>query len=143
MKKIPKAQIIFIVFFLLVLVLAFSGYKREAKEKEEEIITYEKISASDLLEVLNDNPLKAKETYNNKYLEVTGTLGTIDADGEYITIKTGKGGFIGVVHCSITNGTQRNYVSTLSKNDPITARVHITDVGGLIRYNAVIIEFVE
>ena len=53
-------------------------------EKKE--VIYEKVTAKELIDALQDNALNAKEKYKDKYVEITGKLNVIDASGKYITV---------------------------------------------------------
>ena len=69
-----------------------------------EDIEYIKISKDDLDEALDNNAALARETYNGKYLEITGKLGTIDSELKYISLysNTKKYDFVGI-HCKVKN----------------------------------------
>ena len=54
--------------------------------KVQEPIEYIKVSKDDLDEALDNNAAAAKDTYNKKYVEITGRLGTIDSDLKYISL---------------------------------------------------------
>ena len=47
---------------------------------------YIEVTADDLVDALNSNAMKAQNDYLDKYLQITGTLGTIDSSGKYISI---------------------------------------------------------
>ena len=60
--------------------------KQNATTKEDEKIEYIKVTKDDLDEALEANAATAKDTYNKKYVEVSGKLGTIDSDLKYISL---------------------------------------------------------
>ena len=64
--------------------------------------------------ILASEPAAAKDTYINKYVEVSGKLGTIDSDLKYISLMsaTDEWDFNGI-HCEIRNNDQKEIVKTL------------------------------
>ena len=108
----------------------------------QEPINYIAVSVTDMIDNLNTNALKAEKTYGGQYLEVTGRLGNIDADGSYITLYGGDFDFTGV-QCYIQNDEQLNFVMDMVDDNTYTVRVKITDVGEILGYQADIIEFVK
>ena len=108
----------------------------------QEPINYIAVSVADMMDMLNTNALKAENTYNGQYLEITGRLNVIDSDGSYIALYGGDFDFIGV-QCYVKNDEQLNFVTDMITGDTYTVRVKITDVGEVIGYQADIIEFVK
>ena len=100
-----------------------------------EDIEYIKISKDDLDEALENNAALARETYINKYVEVTGKLGTIDSELKYISLvsSTDEWDLIGI-HCTIKNKEQKEIVKTLTRDQEITVKGKITDVGEVLGY---------
>ena len=108
----------------------------------QEPINYTAVSVADMMDMLNANALKAENTYNGQYLEITGRLNVIDSEGSYIALYGGDFDFIGV-QCYVKNDEQLNFVMDMTTGDTYTVRVKITDVGEIIGYQADIIEFVK
>lgn len=108
----------------------------------QEPVNYIAVSVADMMDMLNANALKAENTYNGQYLEITGRLNVIDSDGSYIALYGGDFDFIGV-QCYVKNDEQLNFVMDMVTGDTYTVRVKITDVGEVIGYQADIIEFVK
>ena len=108
----------------------------------QEPINYIAVSVADMMDMLNANALKAENTYNGQYLEITGRLNVIDSDGSYIALYGGDFDFTGV-QCYVKNDEQLNFVTDMVTGDTYTVRVKITDVGEVIGYQADIIEFVK
>ena len=108
-----------------------------------ETIEYIKVSKDELDEALENNAAAAKDTYNKKYVEVTGKLGTIDSDLSYISLmsSTNEWDFNGI-YCKIKNTEPKNIVKTLSKDQEITIKGKITDVGEALGYYLDIIEII-
>ena len=108
----------------------------------QEPINYIAVSVADMMDMLNTNALKAENTYNGQYLEITGRLNVIDSNGSYIALYGGDFDFTGV-QCYVKNDEQLNFVMDMVTGDTYTVRVKITDVGEVIGYQADIIEFVK
>lgn len=106
---------------------------REAKQRE-----YITVSVSTLVNELENNAAAAQKKYKNKYVKVTGKLGTIDSDGDYISIDDPADAFsITGVQCFINKNDkkQSNFVLNLHKGQTVTAYGKITDVGELLGYH--------
>ena len=114
--------------------------KTDSQEIEKRHI---KVSKDDLDEALENNAAAAKDTYYKKYVEISGKLGTIDSDLKYISLmsSTDEWDFLGI-HCSIKNEEQKNIVKTLTKDQEITIRGKVTDVGEVLGYYVDIIEII-
>lgn len=98
-------------------------------------IEYIKVSKDDLDEALDNNAAAAKDTYNNKYVEISGKLGTIDSNLKYFSLmsSTDEWDLTGI-YCKIKNSEQKEVVKTLTKNQNLTVRGRITDVGEVLGY---------
>jgi len=112
-----------------------SGGSSNNSSQQQETIEYLKVSKDELDDALENNAAAAKDKYNNKYVEVTGKLGTIDSDLSYISLmsSTDEWDFNGI-HCDIKNKEQKEIVKTLTKDQEITIRGKITDVGEVLGY---------
>lgn len=106
-------------------------------------IVYESVDIDTLEDALDNNAAAAKDTYNGKYLAVTGRLGTIDSDLKYISLlsTTDSWDIIGI-HCTIKTQSVRDVVKTLSKDQTITVKGKITDVGEVLGYYLTIDEII-
>ncbi len=105
---------------------------------------YISIKVDDMMDLLEENALKAENTYQDMYLEVTGKLEVIDSDGKYISLHRIKDDYdIVGVRCDINNEIQKNQVMEMKKGDIITVKVKITSIGEIMGYSGDIIEFVE
>lgn len=120
-----------------------NGGSNNNSSQQQEKIEYLKVTKDQLDEDLENNAAAAKDKYNNKYVEVTGILGTIDSDLSYISLMslTDEWDFIGI-HCDIENDEQKDIVKTLKKDQKITIRGKITDVGETLGYYLDIIEII-
>ena len=129
---------VFSVFLFALCGVVFLTCALGSTEKDEEApkeVTYEKISVDTLENELEKNAAAAKDKYNGKYLEISGKLGTIDSDLSYISLdsRTKKWDLNGI-HCSLKNEDVRNTVRKLNKEQKITVRGKITDVGEVFGY---------
>ena len=111
--------------------------------KPTETIDYIKVSKDDMDEALENNAAAARDTYYKKYVEVTGKLGTIDSELTYISLMslTNEWDFNGI-YCKVKNSEQKQIIKTLSKDQEITIRGKITDVGEVLGYYMDIIEII-
>lgn len=111
--------------------------KAESEKVEEPVvIEYEKVTAKEMLDLLESNALKAEKTYQDKYVEVTGKLSGIDSDGDYISIKSVEDlySFINI-QCYIQNEEQLDKVIEMTIDDTITVKGQITSVGEVLGYS--------
>ena len=116
---------------------------KATSETKTDNITYTKATVSEMKEMLDSNALKASETYKGKYLEVTGKLGVIDSNGQYIGIYAdGDFEIIGVT-CYIKNNDQKQKIMDMSIGDTVTLKGKITDVGEVFGYSLNIYEVVK
>ena len=98
-------------------------------------IEYITVSKDDLDEALDNNAAAAKDTYNNKYVEISGKLGTIDSDLKYFSLMSSADEWdLNGIYCKIKNSEQKEVVKTLTKNQNLTVRGRITDVGEVLGY---------
>lgn len=109
-----------------------------------EVIEYTAIDVDALNDALENNAAAAKDTYNKKYLEITGRLSNIDSDLSYISIgsTTDEWDFM-TIQCFIKDQATKDIVKSLSKDDTIVVRGQITDVGEVLGYTLNITEIVK
>lgn len=111
-----------------------SNNNTTSEEKKE--VTYEKVTAKELIDTLQNNALKAKENYKDKYVEITGRLNVIDASGAYITVNPIGDDFVLTgIQAYVKNDEQKKVVAELSKGDKITVKGKIKDVGEVLGYS--------
>lgn len=142
-QGLPIWLIIIIVILVIGIISSLGSNSEESKGNDinnssnqvPENIEYIKVSKEDLDEALENNAALARETYNNKYVEVTGKLGTIDSELKYISLvsSTDEWDLIGI-HCTIKNKEQKEIVKTLTRDQEITVKGKITDVGEVLGY---------
>jgi len=120
-----------------------SGSVSEVAPVEQEIV-YTTCSVDEMVDMLNSNAMKAENTYNDQYVEVTGRLSNIDSDGKYISIYPIKNqwAFTGV-QCYIKNDVQKQQVMELSIDDKVTVKGKVISVGEILGYSLNIDEIVK
>ena len=106
----------------------------EVEEPEEESIEYQEVSVQEMVDTLESNALKAKETYEGKYIEVSGYLNNIDSSGDYITLYADEYSFTGV-QCFAKNKDLKSQISNMSIGDTVTLRGKCTSVGEVLGYS--------
>lgn len=105
----------------------------ETPESEEVVIEYQKVSAETLLTTLEENALRAENTYQDAYVEITGELSVIDSDGSYIGIDDGSFTMINI-SCYVTDESQLNTILEMNVGNTVIVKGQITDVGELLGY---------
>lgn len=107
-------------------------------------IVYESVSVNDMMEALEGNALKAKDTYDDKYLEISGKLSIIDSNGAYISVFPTNNDFAIVgVQCFVKNEQQKEDIMNLTVGDNVVIKGKITDVGEVLGYSMDIEEIVK
>lgn len=110
-------------------------------ETQEPEINYTSVDVSTMMDDLKSNALKAEETYKDQYLEITGRLANIDSKGKYISVHSQTDDFSLVgVQCYIKDDAAKNKVMDMTTDDIITLKIHITNIGEVMGYQADIIE---
>lgn len=142
-QGLPIWLIIIIVILVIGIISSLGSNSEESKGNDinnssnqaPENIEYIKISKDDLDEALDKNAALARETYINKYVEVTGKLGTIDSELKYLSLKSPtKEWDLKSIHCTIKNKEQKEIIKTLTRDQEITVKGKITDVGEVLGY---------
>ncbi len=119
-----------------------SSSSTKTEQKAEKPKEYMAVDIATLNSELENNAAAAQKKYKGQNVKVTGQLGTIDSDGNYISIKSGGVDFKGV-HCTINkkDKAQEDYVMALQKNQQVTAYGTITDVGEIMGYKMKVDKF--
>ncbi len=105
-------------------------------QKQDEPIEYTVCTVSELVDVLEENALKAEKNYKDKYVEVTGRISVIDSDGKYISLNPTENEFcLTGVQCYIKNDEQKAIVVELSRGDIITVKGKIKSIGEIMGYS--------
>ena len=129
------------------------GVEQEEPQAPEEIVDngepepiddephYLQISVSQLDADLENNALRAKETYRDQLLEITGKLDNIDASGKYISL-IGVDQYFSLrgVQCYAKNDYQKAQIMEMKTDDIVTLRGKCTSVGEVLGYSIDIVE---
>lgn len=113
-----------------------AGDAQSSEEPQEPEIVYTPYEVQTLMDDLQENALKAAQTYEDQYVELTGDLNVVDSSGKYISI-TPSGdqfAFIGV-QCYLKSDEQRDVVLNSSIGDRLTVKGKITSVGEVLGYS--------
>lgn len=100
--------------------------------------TYKSYEVTELLDVVEANPLKAQKDLKGQYIEVHGYLSNIDSDGNYISVGAEKNNynyFLKDIHCNIKHSNKEeitNKVLEINVDDPIIVRGKVTSVGEVL-----------
>ena len=104
---------------------------------------YMEVDVAVMMSDLENNAASAQKKYKGKDVKVTGRLGTIDSDGDYISILPNDQFAVLGVHCTVNkkDKAQEDFVMNLKKNQQVTAYGTITDVGELMAYTMKVDKF--
>lgn len=110
-------------------------------------INYKIVTVDTLYDELHDNILRAEQTYQNEYVELSGELESIDSSGKYFLIISPDDNSVfsfqkATVHCSITDDSQVNALLEKSVGDSITVHGQITKIKEKSGYTLSLIEIV-
>ena len=132
MKKLLKG--VGLVFIGLLVIGVLFG---EAEPAEPEIIEYQQTSIATMHKELTENAMKAEQNYNDKYVEITGYVVSIDSDGEYFSIThTNEWYDFESVLCNFSTEEQKEkFVNNYKTGSKITVKGKITDVGEILGYS--------
>lgn len=115
---------------------AGGGSSQTPEPVQTQEITYTPYDVGTLMDALDANALKAAETYQGQYVELTGRLSVIDSSGKYISLLPEDDTFAIVgVQCYIKSEEQRGVVMDASVGDTLTVKGKITSVGELMGYS--------
>lgn len=92
-------------------------------------VEYTEVTIDELAEEFDANELRAKDTYLDAYVSVTGRLRVIDEDGVYFEIYPLEYDSLDSIHCVMNHDDQREKLKEYSKDDTITVKGQITEVG--------------
>ena len=101
-----------------------------------EAVSYTPVTAGDMVTLLEENALRAKQTYQDQYVEITGKLAVIDSSGDYISLDPLDQDFnLTNIQCFLQDEQQVAQIANLSKGDTVTLRGQVTDVGEILGYS--------
>lgn len=105
-------------------------------------IQYEKVDLQDMLDDLEENALRAEETYQDKYIEITGKIRSFDSDGKYISIvpHDAPAGIFDSVMCYLTDPTHKAFLLEKNVGDVVTIKGKVFSIGEVLGYGVKIAE---
>lgn len=114
-----------------------SGDNSKKPTNTEQTITYETVDLQKMFDDLDSNAMKAEQTYQNKYIQVTGKIANFDSDGAYISIEPVNADEwnFDTMQCCIKNDTQKQKLLNYSKGDTVTIKGKITSIGEVLGYS--------
>ncbi len=92
-------------------------------------IQFTPITVAKLVDEIETNAMRAKETYEGTFVEITGRVENIDSSGRdfYLYNSSDRWALIGV-ECNTLTDEQKEYLMNLSTDDIITVRGKLTNV---------------
>ncbi|MBE6787176.1 MAG: zinc-ribbon domain-containing protein [Ruminococcaceae bacterium] len=111
-----------------------SSVQSQTSSKEE--IVYKKVKLQDMMDLLEENALKAEKTYQDKFIEVTGEIKNFDSDGKYISIEpvNADDWNFKTATCNIENDKQRDFLLEKKVGDKITIKGEVISIGEVLGY---------
>ena len=104
-------------------------------------VQYKQVDLQDMLNELNANALRAEETYQDMYVEVTGEIKSFDSDGKYISIvPSGTPLLTEWTTCYLTDPSHKTFLLSKNVGDTVTIKGKITSVGEIQGYSIKIAE---
>ena len=92
-------------------------------------------TAKEMIEVLEENALKAKNTYNGKTVTVSGFVGSIDASGKYFSLDPSAEAFV-LTGVQVQTGKKfQDQLASFRQDQPVTVTGKITNVGEVLGYS--------
>jgi len=97
---------------------------------------YEIVDIQKMIDDLDQNALRAENTYKNKYVQITGKIANFDSSGLYITIEAVSADEwnFDTVMCYIKKDAQRDFLMEKSVGDVVTIKGKIISVGEVLGY---------
>ena len=92
-------------------------------------------SSKKMILLLESNALKAKNTYEDKRVTVTGFVGSIDASGEYFSLDPAPDAFILTGVQVQTDEKFLDQVANFSEGQAVTVTGTITNIGEVLGYS--------
>ena len=93
-------------------------------------IVYETVDLQTMFDALDENAMKAENTYQDKYIEFECKIKSFDSDGSYISVEpvgADEWNFTSAT-CDIKNDEQRNFLMEKSVGDVINIKGEVTTI---------------
>ena len=104
---------------------------------------YAPVDANTLMAELERNAAAANKKYKGQLVCVTGRIGVIDSDGNYLLLQDDNGFSIIGITCQLDKGdkSQENFLMSVQIGQHVRAYGEITDVGEVIGYTMEVDKF--
>ena len=145
MKSRNPAVAVVAIAVLLIVTMVYRNHRKEESKAntsatESVQIQYEQVDLQVMLDELNTNALRAEETYQDKYIEITGEIISFDSDGKYISIvPCGGSVWSEWVKCSI-DPAHKAFLLEKNVGDVVTIRGKVVSIGEIQGYSVKIAE---
>ena len=103
----------------------------------------ESVTAAQMLSDLKQNEMRAQKMYSGKWLMISGTLGNMDSDGKYFTLKGDDEFSLANVQCYLPGDKKEEFVNRLinmNKGQHLVVKGKVTDMGEVMGYHVEIVE---
>lgn len=100
------------------------------------------VSVEEMLVDLEQNEMRAQKKYSDKWFEITGTLGSMDSEGEYFSLDGNVFRMVSV-HCKLPKEKREeltNKLMNMEKGDHIAVKGKVTDMGEIMGYHVTIVD---
>ncbi len=113
-----------------------------AFEKDNPDIVYTQYTADQLYQDLKDNPIRAQETHEDEFVELTGKISAIGGTKGYILIHDVVGWYaLDTIFCDMTTEELENHLVELTTGDEVTIRGKIKTVDVIYPYTIDVYSF--
>lgn len=131
-KWLSTISVILAIAILLSICFSLSVSRMHGLKRQESKVptmqvnqSYQSVSLSDLVKVLEISPDKAKEQYLEKNLSIHGKIKQWDSRGVSFTLDTGKKSNV-IFNCRVQSEEQRNLVRQCHRNQKVTVKGILT-----------------
>ena len=129
-----RAWFIALVVIILIVGIGGSGGSDSTEPNDEEI-TYTSYDLQEMLDELENNALKAEETYADAYIRVEGQINVIDSDGNYISICPIGEDFVLIdMQCYLQNEEHKEVVMEKTVGDTVVIEGKVKSIGEILGY---------
>lgn len=107
----------------------------DSDKSTEEVKEYISCTAKELVDMLDDNALKASKTYKDQYVKLTGYFSSVDSSGDYFNIEPKDSDWsLTNIQCFIDDSLT-DAVAEFTKGQKITVKGYCSSVGEFLGYS--------
>lgn len=135
--------------YSILVMVAFAIGFAASDDSESESVSNEEVptdflnaTVEAMLSDLSQNEMRAQKKYGGKWMQITGTLGSMDSEGEYFSLDDNSFGILNV-HCKIPKDKREfitNKLIEMEKGDNIVVKGKITDMGEIMGYQLSVVD---